>query len=161
MRFSVSMGVLACALAMSGAAFAEESAPDFSAEKMIGNWSGYRDTLYNHGLTLDAYYKLDLWSNFSGGIERDEKWNDNLDLVLGIDGDKALGWKGMSAEIYAVANNGLRPNDLVGSNGGIDNVEVAEDQFKLYTAWIQQNLMEDRLSVKAGLYDLNTEASRI
>lgn len=130
--------------------------PDFTS-KLTGNWGGARDTLYDRGVTFDAYYKLDLWSNFSGGIERDEKWNDNLDLVLGLDGEKIVGVKGLSAEIYAVANNGLRPNDMVGSHGGLDNIETAESQFKLYTAWVQQNLMDDRVSVKVGLYDLNTE----
>lgn len=138
-------------------AVAEEDRPDFTKSKLTGSWGGVRDRLYDSGVTFDMYYKLDVWENTTGGLTRGSKWNDNLDMIVGLDGEKLIGFSGLSSEIYFINNNGLRPNDRVGSHGGIDNIEVADGAPRLYTAWVQQNFRNDFVSVKLGLYDLNTE----
>lgn len=82
---------------------------------------------------------------------------DDLKISMDVDGEKAFGITGNSSHFTLLNNNGGRINDLVGSNGGIDNMEVSEQAFKLFEAWVQQNFWGDKLSVLAGLHDLNSE----
>ena len=39
----------------------------------------------------------------------------------------------------------------------MNNIEVAETRFKVYEAWIEQGFGDGRVSLRAGLYDLNSE----
>jgi porin len=142
---------------LSSPAFADDEKPNFSSEKLTGNWGGMRDKLYDRGYSFDMYYKVDSWRNFSGGVNEGNRSMDNLDLVMTIDGEKAFHSKGTTALVQLLNNDGGRINDVVGSNGGIDNIEAPTHAFKLYQAWVQQNFWDDRVSVLAGLHDLNSE----
>lgn len=116
-----------------------------------------RDRLYDQGYSFDLYYKADAWRNFSGGNGNGNRALDNLDLKMTVDGAKAFGSEGTTLSLYLLNNNGGRINDLAGTNGGIDNIEVGTRSFKLYEAWIQQEFMGGKVSVLAGLHDLNSE----
>jgi porin len=97
-------------------------------------------------------------ANVSGGMKRGTRALDNLDVIFALDGDKLIGAEGLSATLYFLNNNGGRPDaDLVNSAQGIDNIEVPRATGKLYQAYLQQNYYDDRLSLLAGLYDLNSE----
>ena len=136
---------------------ADEDKPDFSGEKLTGNWEGLRDDLYQKGFDFDLSYTLNSWRNFTGGNGRGNRVDDNLNLIMAVDGEKALHSKGTSFKLYLLNNNGGRINDLAATNGGIDNMEVTTHAFKLYEAWVQQSFMDDRISILAGLHDLNSE----
>ena len=144
-------------LAAAAPARADDSAPAFAQDKLTGDWGGARTALYNRGISFDVYYKADLWHNFSGGTKSGTRWDDNLDLKMTVDGAKAANLPGTTLFIYLLNNDGQHPNELAGSEAGIDNIEVATPAFRLYEAWLEQNLLDDRLSLRAGLYDLNTE----
>ena len=154
---SLLLSFFTLALLSSTKIYAEDAKPDFAAEKLTGDWGGMRTSLYNQGYDFNVLYRADAWRNFSGGIQQGNRVNDDLDLLMNVDGEKAFGMKGTSFLVYLLNNNGGRINDLVGSNGGIDNIEVPNHAFKLYEAWVQQNFLDDRISVLAGLHDLNTE----
>lgn len=138
---------------------AEEAsaAPDYASEKLSGDWGGSRTWLYNQGYDVSVDYTADFWRNLSGGVQQGNRVNDNLKLIVDVDGEKAFGSQGTSAHFFLLNNFGGRINDLVGSNGGIDNMEVPEQAFKLFEAWVQQNFWDDKVSVLVGLHDLNTE----
>lgn len=152
--------VLLCALG-AGAALplpvaAEES--DSWKNTLTGDWGGRRAALAETGVSADITYKFDVMGNASGGIKHGVRVLDNLDAVFTFDGEKLFGAKGLSANIHLLNNNGGRPDaDLTGSAQGIDNIEVPRATGKLYQAWLQQNLLGDKLSMLAGLYDLNSE----
>ncbi|MCB9987240.1 MAG: carbohydrate porin [Rhodospirillales bacterium] len=151
----LSFSIIACSCP---GALAQDEKPNFQEEKLTGDWGGLRSRLYDAGLSLDAYYKFDLWRNFSGGIGKGNRGLDNLDLQATLDGEKALGIQGLTLFAYLLNNDGGRPNTaLVGSNGGIDNIETGNNAFKLYELWAEQNFWGDRVSVLAGLHDLNSE----
>ena len=134
-----------------------EDAPNYK-ETLTGDWGGTRTSLAEKGITTDITYKGDVMSNTSGGKKRDTYYLDNLDVVLGFDGEKLFGSKDTSAMIHFLNNNGAHPDaTLVGSAQGIDNIEVPRATAKLYQAWLQQNFLDDKLSILAGLYDLNSE----
>lgn len=81
---------------------------------------------------------------------------DNIDLVADADLDKLVGWNGATAHVYVLNNLGGMPNDRAGTLQGINNIEVASQRIRLFEAWIEQKFGE-RTSVRAGLYDLNSE----
>lgn len=82
---------------------------------------------------------------------------DNLDLVLDVDLERLTGWRGAHVHGAILINNGGEPNALAGTLQGIDNIEVGEDAVRLFELWIEQGFADDRASLRAGLYDLNTE----
>ena len=67
-----------------------------------------------------------------------------------------LDWKGATLFFYILGNHGGALSEQVGDLQGLSNIE-APATVKLYEAWFEQTLFDDRLSFKAGLYDLNTE----
>lgn len=138
-------------------AFAEEEV-NYNETTLTGDWGGFRSTLADAGVTAEITYKADVMANIAGGTKKSVRGLDNLDIVFNFDGEKLLGSTGTTAMIHLLNNNGGQPDgSLVGSGQGINNIEVAEPTAKLYQAWIQQNFMGDKLSVLAGLYDLNSE----
>lgn len=137
--------------------YAQDNEPDYMVNKLTGDWGGLRDRLGEEGYTFDVLYHVNLWRNVSGGVRQGNRVFDNLDMMMSVDGEKALGLHGTSLFLHALGNNGGRINDLAGSHGGIDNMEVPAHAVRLYQAWIQPNFMNDRLSILAGLHDLNSE----
>lgn len=91
----------------------------------------------------------------AGGRERAWAALYDVDLQLRIHGD-ALGWAGGRLFLYVLGNGGDDPSALVGDYQVVDNIE-APDTWKLFEAWIQQAWADGRASIRAGLYDLNTE----
>ncbi len=109
------------------------------------------------GYDFTARYKFDYLRNASGGLALGNRSLGNVDLQLSVDGDKAFHLPGASAFVYVLGDHGGRPNDLVGSLGGLDNIEVPAPAWKLYEAWVQQEFASGKVSVLAGLHDLNSE----
>jgi len=146
-----------CALA-ANKVYAADGNKDPYADTLFGSWNGVRDNLSDAGIDVTAAYQADLWSNVSGGIKRGNNYLDNLDLQFALDGEKLFGLSGNKALIYFINNDGGHPNlHQVGSAQGMDNIEVVKDTPKLYEAWVDQSFMDNRLSILAGLHDLNTE----
>ena len=108
------------------------------------------------GFLFRAAYTGDLASNLAGGHERGTVYLDNIDLTLTLDLDALAAWKGGTLFLYGLGNQGGRPGRLVGDAQGVNNIEAPET-WKLYEAWLEQTLFEERVSVLAGLYDLNSE----
>jgi porin len=106
-------------------------------------------------LNLSADYIADVTGPVSGGQSRAGRVLDNLLIAADLDLEPTLSRTGASAHVSLLNNAGGRPNDLVGSLQGIDNIEVARPRGKIYEAWLEQDL--GVVSVRAGLYDLNSE----
>ena len=64
------------------------------------------------------------------------------------------------AFVFALDTHGGAPGDLVGDVQGVSNLE-APATVRLEEAWLQQNLLDNRLSWLVGRYDLNTEFYRL
>lgn len=134
------------------------SSSDYS-DSLLGDWGGKRGTMSAHGYDWGIVYKLDLVGNTSSP-NKEIYVLDNLDIKLSLDGERIAGYQGTSAFLYILSNRGGKP--AVESNRlphGMDNIETPydADTTKLYQAWVQQTLLDNRVSVLAGLYDLNSE----
>ncbi len=127
---------------------------------LTGDWGGARTDWDEKGFSFEAVYTGEVSNNQSGGIRHETVYLDNIDLTLSVDAEKAAGWKGATFFIYSLINHGGSPSENVGDAQGVSNID-APHAWKIYEAWFQQNLFDDKLSVLAGLYDLNSEFDAI
>jgi len=118
--------------------------------------AGSADAGEASALQLGVSYRADVTGAISGGLARRGRLLDDLQVSADLDFDKAVGWKGASAHVLLLNNSGATPNDDAGTLQGVDNIEVARQRARLFEAWVEQGF-GDKGSVRAGLYDLNSE----
>lgn len=106
-------------------------------------------------LTLQAVYTADATGVVQGVKPRAGRYLDNLDVTADLDLEKAVGWSGAMLHGHLLNNSGAAPNDIAGTLQGVDNIEVARPRLRLFELWLEQTL--GKASVRAGLYDLNSE----
>lgn len=111
-------------------------------------------------VVLEGVYTGDAFSSLRGGLRQRAVYLDNLDLRFRVRGGPLLGWPGTSALVYLISNRGTNPSTYVGDAQGVSNI-ATKSGWRLYEAWVQQNLASNRLSLLLGLYDLNTEFDAI
>ncbi|MEJ2076573.1 MAG: carbohydrate porin [Acidobacteriota bacterium] len=112
--------------------------------------------LEEQGFHFQLDYSVDFFSIVSGGLRRRTDYIHNVDVVVRMDGEKALGWPGMTFQVYGLNIEGRIPSDDAGDAQGLSNI-AAPSATRLYEIWLEQSLAHDRFSLLAGLYDLNTE----
>jgi len=156
-------------LLLSGIAFAEdekaqdeeEKAPDWSVETLTGNWGGTRSSLYEKGVTVELTHKSDFLENSSGGIQRGSVWLANSEIAVNMDMDKLAGWGATTVFIQYHVQHGDQTKKFnevyVGSFAGVDNIETGTNTGQFYQAWLQKNSADDKLSLLAGLYAVDSE----
>lgn len=107
------------------------------------------------GWKLDAVYTGEILSNVSGGIRTGTRYLDNLDLMLEVDLAEASPFGAGTLFVYGLYNNGgTFTGELVGDLMAVSNID-APHAFRLYEFWYE--LGGEDWSVRAGLYDLNSE----
>ena len=107
-------------------------------------------------LALGGSYTADVTGTVSGGLAKRGRMLDDFQISADLDLDKAFGWKGATAHVLLLNNSGATPNDDAGTLQGVDNIEVSRQRARLFEAWVEQGF-GDKGSVRAGLYDLNSE----
>ncbi len=127
---------------------------------LSGTWGGLRDKLGESGIMFSFNYTGEGFFNLSGGIKQGGTYLQSIDMILALDTRKLLSWKGGTIFLYGMANNGGKPSSFTGDAQGVSNIE-AYSTIKLYEAWIQQDLFNNRLSLLAGFYDLNSEFQKL
>jgi porin len=116
----------------------------------------------NETYQFGVAYKAGVLSNLDGGIRRETRYLDNLDVTLAVDGAQAFGRDGLTFFLYGLYNNGTRfSEDVVGDAQVVSNIETGVQATRLYEAWIDQRFLSDRASIRFGLYDLNSEFDAI
>ncbi|MBV8939969.1 MAG: carbohydrate porin [Alphaproteobacteria bacterium] len=131
--------------------------PDFNTDTLTGDWGGFRNALFEKGVSVGGTYKADLWDNLSGGRKTGATALNELYLSATVDGKKLYDLPGSKIFVSFLGNSGGRINDYAGTKSGIDNVSVSPANWKIYEAWVQQKAFGDVLSVRAGQYAVNSE----
>ena len=112
-------------------------------------------------VALEATYTGEMWRQVSGGIATGERYLDNLDLTLAANGEGLLGLEGLQFFGYVLYNNGhVFCEELNGSAQCVSNIE-ATHALRLYELWSEWQLGAAGQSIRAGLYDLNSEFDSI
>lgn len=146
-------------LVLSNSAFAEdEAAPDWNAETLSGDWGGLRTSAATSGFEWELGLKVDSLRN-RGAFRDGTRSVSHFDIKLAVDLEKAAGWEGGSAMINVISDGGHGLNgEHVASQMGVTNLEVpSPTTTRLFHAWLQQSLWEERLAILAGIYPVDSE----
>src|SRR5215217_4262188 len=127
---------------------AEAEAPE---PKLLGDLGGLRPALDKYGIGLELGYIGETFGVVHGGVKRGAIYEGQASAGLSFDLEKMLGWPG--AKIYANALNihgrGASRTLLGGNLETVSNIE-ALPTTRLYRLYFEQNLFEDRVSVRLG-----------
>ncbi|GIX17219.1 MAG: porin [Rhodothalassiaceae bacterium] len=110
-------------------------------------------------IEFEVVYTGEIWGNLSGGIRRDARHLDNLDLMLTVPSE-TFGADGGTFFFYVLHNNKKTFSDIVGDLQVVSNIDN-DRIWRIFEAWYEQNLFADRVSVKLGFMDLNAEFDAI
>ncbi len=139
------------------AAAANEDAPDYAATTLSGDWGGARSALWKRGIALEAGMKFDSLRNRGGSIDGGHTLS-HIELKLRADLDRLLGWSHAVAYLNSNTDAGSGINARhTGSLMGVSNIEVPVPTTRLFHAWVQKGFLDDRLSVLAGIYPIDSE----
>lgn len=125
-------------------------------QQLTGEWGGLRSQLSRHGITFSSTFIGDGMANLRGGLQSKMVFLDNWDAGISIDTDRLWGWRGGYVHVSVMQNNGGQPSKYIGDVQTANNIEAVRT-IRIYEAWLQQNLFDNRLSLLAGLYELNVE----
>jgi porin len=118
--------------------------------------TGFENTLEDRGITPELTYLGEAFSTVFGGLRRGPVAVHNLSLTLSFDLRKLAGWKGATLFVYGMGIAGGNPERHIGDIQGVSNI-AAPSAVRLYEAWLRQDLAGGRLSLLAGIHDLNSE----
>ncbi|HEY0510500.1 MAG TPA: carbohydrate porin [Thermoanaerobaculia bacterium] len=113
-------------------------------------------TLAEHGVRPALVYDAEGFADLSGGARRGATGLDNLNLLLTLDMERLVSWRGATVFLDGLAIHGGRPSRLAGDAQGVSSIEAAPE-WTIEEAWIEQNLFDNRFSALVGLYDVNSE----
>ncbi len=121
-----------------------------------GGWNGLRSRLEAKGLSFSADLIQDFSANLSGGSRRGGVERSLFNAGLSADLDSILGLKGGSAFAGFHAHRGGNGSDLTGDIQAFSNID-APHFARMGEVWYQQLLAGDRVRVKLGGVDANSE----
>lgn len=133
------------------------SEPPAEPPGLTGDWGGLRSTLKQKGFDFSADYVVELFGNPTGGIQRGAVVNGLARLFLEVDLEKTVGWNGAAFRVsglYAHGTSGSLRN--VGDAAFFSSID-AYDSVRLIDFWIEQRLLEDKLSLRVGQTLADTE----
>lgn len=164
---AVSGGLLCCGGALadpsdaSGGGDANPGIPDPSIATSFP--AGLRDPgdvrrrLAERGITFKLNYTGEVISVIAGGLRQGTKYEGLGEVVLDVDFEKRIGWKGLSFHANTFQIHGGQPTPkLIGSLDLVSTIE-ARPTTRLFEAWLQQSLLDDRLSIRLGQLGADTE----
>jgi porin len=101
------------------------------------------------GLSLELAYTGEV---LAGQGARGAAYVDNLDLTVSAQAENT------QIFAYALANNGTDFSGPRYPRGWVaSNIETGTRALRLYEAWVDHTIADGKLSLRAGLYDLNSE----
>jgi len=154
--FLVSFLVQSAALGLGQEARADAGQDTNAALASRPGWGRFKTRLDDRGVTLGLAYLGEVFSVVAGGLRRGPVDLHNLSLTLSLDLSKLAGWHGATLYVYGMGLAGRDPERYFGDLQGVSNI-AAPHAVRLYEAWLRQDLWRGRLSLLAGIYDLNSE----
>jgi porin len=127
---------------------------------IAATWEAIRRGAAARGVEVSVVYDGESLVNATGGVRNEVAYLGALRLQLTADGERLLGWPGMTFFLDGLGTHGGHPSRFVGDAQGVSNLE-ASGGWQLYEAWFQQNLLDNRVSALVGRYDINSEFYRL
>lgn len=131
--------------------------PWWEWSRATGDWGGFRTRLEEFGLTVDASYTLDWSSVWDGGVRNGASTRSLLDANVTADLDAILGLAGGTVFFDFYSTDGRGGSADAGDFQGFSNIETGENVDQIAELWYEQWLFDDRLRIKAGKIEANSE----
>ncbi|MDP7034059.1 MAG: carbohydrate porin [Planctomycetota bacterium] len=128
----------------------------WDGDRLTGDWGGARTDLQERGIEIQGTYTLDLSLVFEGGVRRRSAERGLLSLQFGFDLDELVGLEGGTLFADFQAFDGRDGSQDTGDFQVYSNID-AHDFAVLYECWYQQTFMEERIRLKVGKVDSNSE----
>jgi porin len=150
-----SVTVLVLAMAAPAAADDDEPKRWLDGDHLTGDWGGTRDKLEDHGVTIEAVYTAEAFSDIGHG----STVLGHVDAALTLDTKKLELWPGGTFYVLGQNNHGTGIDERVGSAQAISNLEVAPNQSytQLSELFYEQHLHDDDISIRIGKQDANRD----
>jgi porin len=129
-----------------------------AADGISGDWDGMRSTLTaEHGVEIFGNYTMEVWGNTVGGLKQGAVYTGLLGFGANVDLEKLIGWKGaMIHNNWFWLSGRDASEDLVGNFLTISNI-AGFNTLRMDELWLQQNLLDDRISIRLGQIRADTE----
>ena len=124
-------------------------------QEHLDEWTPLRSHLAARGITLETVNTTDIGSDVHSEGSTKALVIGDIDLLLTLNTEQLIGWKGGTMFLYGLGLYG--GNIAEGRDAqGVSNIS-GNNTWKLFEAWYQHNLFQERVSVLAGLYDVTSE----
>lgn len=127
-------------------------------DRLTGDWLGLRPRLEDRGLTIDASYLAEFSGAAGGGINQRGSFRNLLTIDVHLDLAVAAGLSGgtvFAQFLSANANTGGSADS--GDIQVYSNIEHDRSLDAIYELWYEQRFLDQRLRVKIGKIDANSE----
>lgn len=135
------------------------STPWWAHDHATGELGGRRASLEEHGVTLEAVYTGEVFTNLHGGLDSSHatEYRGNFDLTLILDSEALDLWRGGTLFVYAQNGHGDGiTEEYVGDAQVLSSID-ADDFTQVSEYWLEQRLFDDRARVKIGRQDSNAD----
>jgi porin len=134
----------------------EEEAPShdgglWERDVLTGDWGGRRSALEAKGVKLGLNYIGEALANPTGGASHGTIYEGRLEMVGELDLEKLMGWSGglFHVNAYQIHGRGLSANYLGNNLLTASGIEAVRST-RLFDVWLQQEMLEGRLSLRIG-----------
>lgn len=125
-------------------------------EHAAGDVFGLRTQLDELGVQVGGGVIFDWSAAWSGGRRNRDTGRSLLDINVGFDGEKLLGIRGLTLFVDAYSKVGRDGSADVGDIGYFSNIDT-RNLHQIAEAWVEQKLFDDKLRIKIGKVDANSE----
>jgi porin len=118
---------------------------------------GRRTALAGKGVTFSAQYAAEIWGNAMGGESTGAVYTGLMTLQGNVDLQKLLGWQGatFSTRCYWLSGHDVSA-DYVGNIFTVSSL-AGFPTFRMNELWLQQNFLNDRISIRVGQLGADSE----
>ena len=114
----------------------------------------------DRGIDLFFDYSSEVMSNVSGGERTGTGYNGLASFGLDVDLEQTAGWKGTSFRLSGMDLHGSGIASRTGDIMGVSDIE-GYGSVRLYESWIEKELLESGVSLRAGLLLADEEFSTL
>lgn len=135
----------------------DDAHPWWEWDGATGDWLGARTALADKGVEFFGGYTVEVWGNTTGGLKRGTVYTGLLDFGANVDLEALVGWQGASISTTWLWLSGRDASeDLAGNFLTVSNI-AGFNTLRMLELWFQQNLFEDKLSIRIGQLTADSE----
>ena len=133
----------------------------WNRDTLTGDWGGLRKELEDKGISFGTMWTIQGFRNFEGGLHVGDTAASTLDVNLSLDAEKLFGLAG--GKFYADFQNHAGPDPSSYLVGDLEKfTKLNYSPFtQIAEIWWEQKLFGDKLRLKIGKVDANSEFSVI